>query len=485
MSADMPRSPSPTSPALPSESSGRSRSASGSNGAPNSIKSQSSSPTQAFQTAPHPTSPQLDKRQQAGSSRTRYFGPQGPRPLTPSSPRRSRSGTMEPPKTPRQHSVSLGEVTELPRSSDDTKKVEDMDAPHAPYRPPEAVVEPPEDPAPSYVIAEHPPSDDEMPSMFVSPPRYAEKDSAASSSFDISSWQQNQSAYNDPDSMDVDDLLAGPDKPRIGPGILPRRLLQVIHDHPLYQPSISSLPQHNPRRSHASSTSISEKPALQPSSTDVPSSSTASLPIGQQTAAEYDKVATMADVWNACPGGRDAHEEWFFCPLCWGWLRVIVGSGDPNFPMQEEWALMVDDPTELKRTQRMGEWSRYQDIKVYRTTVDQPHHLFQSFTKLMLPTQTSRIERIEVSDEMNAFPHLTMEGLDEIDSWTKHTVPHRPAELYVDSGSDTWVFVDEGIVPGQLPISLVSQFTSEKMSNPGPGQDRIECVSEAWNLVLT
>jgi hypothetical protein len=120
----------------------------------------------------------------------------------------------------------------------------------------------------------------------------------------------------------------------------------------------------------------------------------------------------------------------------------------------------------------------------YRETVVGRQHLFHRFDDLMIPTKVDRIERIEVDADVNDFPHITM-GIEQEPGWSLHDAPYHQSELYVDSGSDLWVWADGGMVPAQLSVKLVRDFISERMCNTAPGQDGQTSVREAWQLIAT
>lgn len=428
-----------------------------------------------------PLSPSSDKRDSPGS-RTRYYTPRSTQstltdPISKSP--FSSSSILRPDSTPL---IDLGETTDSSALPATTGGDTEMDTPHAPYREPEAVIEPNDDAPPGYVIAEHPVSDDGMQGLPEVPTSLD-----YNHPIDISSWQTSQQNQYEP--MDLDNAFDAPEKPRIGPGVLPRRLLELVHEHPLFQPSIRSLPQPGSRRSHTPTLSTGEAPKSPPLAAGPGSASTTSMTAMQAAgpaSAEYDRVATEEDVWKACPGGVKKHHEWYFCPRCWGWLRIVVAKGDDLVSSMEEWELLTEQTSDIdhRRATRYQEWSRYNDIKTFRMMNTASFHHFHRFDHLVSPTSLETIPRIDVEDEANAFPHLVF-GMDQPDSWSKTTPPFSSPRLYVDSGSDLAIFVDGGPYPGQLPVALVNDFTSEKMGNPRPGANGATSVKDAWNLIIT
>ena len=349
----------------------------------------------------------------------------------------------------------------------------DMDAPHAPYRSPEPVIEP-EEPPPGYVISEHPITEDENMSPHVSPLREVDN-----SSFNISDWQKHPSDY---DPMDIDDDFATPDKPSIGPGMLPHRVLELAHEHTLRKPLIHMLPKPNPPKTPVGSGSISEaaEPALPTGDT-----SSASLPSSQAVPEEstYNYVASESDVLGAIPGGENDWDNWFFCSECWGWLRITAGR-EEQVPDMGQWNDLVPEATPEERGARIADWARYNDLLQYRLYNDNKIDHFHKFENLVVSTHGQRrIERIPVNDEVNAFPHVAL-SFEQPDSWSKHQVPQKSATIYISAGSNKW-FLVEPMIPGQLPKGLVSDFTKEKSGNPGVGQTGAQSIAGAWNLIST
>ena len=441
-----------------------------------------------------PESPRIAKpssRDQAGSSRTRYYADKSPLLTSPLTSLRDPSRTPEGTSTPSEEKAN------------DNHSLSDliMDALHAPYRPPEAVIEPAEMLPPGQVagiIAEHPVSDDELELLDSSPPRGG----SARFSGDVDAWQANLEKYN---MMDLDDADAAPERPQIGQGILPRRWLQLAHKHELFQPLISDLPSPPPpkKAQTPSGPPLPDLPLSQPPTLDIePSSSpivTNPTPTSRTFAsgtssADYEGVSNINDLWHACPGGELAHHEWYFCPTCWGWIRIIGGRYDlPHIATMDEWEQNVclkgsfTSSLELERNrdERFREWSRLNDIKTSKTMASQSHHHLHEFNTLLEPTQETRIDRVSADAETNAFPHLTP-GLDPNDvSWTSFASSPNPPRLYISCSSELWMLVDAGPVPGQLPVGLANAFTSEKMTNPSPGITGGQSVCEAWTLITT
>lgn len=374
----------------------------------------------------------------------------------------------------------------------------DMEATHAPYRSPEAVIEPLEEHPPGYVpgvIAEHPFGEDDLPP---SSPLHSVSQSKA-----VAAWQEDIGHY---ENMDLDtDLKFNqiPDRPQLGRGVLPRRVLQIAHQHEMLLPRINSVPQRGEVKANAttaSSTSLSDPSTLKspqstvsapdllnPLSPMTTGATSATAPITPTLASE--PVATLADVWDSLPGGQEQAGQWYFCPTCWAWLRIVAGTDDSHGILNmEEWeaaCLSLGIPVDQAMiTSRHKEWSKYNDLKASRLQAETPEHHLHEFNHLLIPTNAQRVERAEVDDSMNVFPHVTF-GVDNADSWSRFNPPNGPPRFFASCSSDLWVIVDKGMIPGQLPVSLVYDFSSEKMGNPTAGLSGQESVNEAWQLLHT
>ncbi|WRT66247.1 uncharacterized protein IL334_003200 [Kwoniella shivajii] len=439
-----------------------------------------------------PRSAKGERRDQPGSSRTRFSTI--PLPIT------QQTDDIENP----QHNPQPGSIDHMAPSSPSSPI--ELDTPHAPYRPPEAVIEPPEEHPPGYtpgIVAEHIGSDDEMGPPLESPPAF---DDTGRTTKNIDSWNADVKSF----SMDVDSSNSNDEQPRpqVGPGILPRRLLSLIHEHELVQPNISELPQPGKKASTTSapasqsawngtnkSLTTTTRPASVASVSGViappsPSPSTASM----RSLPDSDRISTLDDVWDALPGQRQSHGEWYFCTTCWGWLRVTAGTNDPpNLLNMDEWEATVrstgffedKEAYDKAYNDRLVEWSRLNDIKTSRLMAEETHHHFHEFKTLMESKEENRIEKVQMDENMNVFPHITF-GVDIDDKLQSFDyLPQAPSRLYVSCSSDLWVQVDKGMIPGQIPNGLVQAFTIEKMNNPTMGYTEMQGVSEAWSLLAT
>ena len=377
------------------------------------------------------------------------------------------------------------------------------DPTQAPYRSPEAVIEPLEELPPGHIpgiVAEHFMSDDEMASIDSSPIlKKGEKEAV-----NVDVWQANLQHYNMDNLMDVDDPVVSAERPQVGPGILPGRWLEGVHEHDLFQPVIGDLPVRPPSTAHVRTSSssnespIASKPtgSVDKSANLGSSSPTPSVKIhtSEPSLPDYEHVHTLADVLDACPGGEDGLEDWFFCPTCWGWFRVMVIRGVlPHVETMEDWEigarLQKSNPNFEEifgraRDERLREWSRLNDIKTSKMMAEETHDHLHLFTTLREPSPEDRIDRVPVETETNAFPHLAIGGGSDVSQSVSSAKRERP-RLYVSCSSNLWLLVDTEPLPGQLPVALVKSFAREKMDNPGPGLDGPHSVYEAWNLIAT
>ena len=395
-------------------------------------------------------------RDQAGSSRTKYY----------------------PPSARTEESSSNSLSAESDAHSEDTlvtvtpAEDVDMDNSQPPYRPPEAVEESPEDDLPDYIpggIAEHPLDDKDDPSRSDSWSEHIERPSA----FD--SWMDDNNEWG----MDLDAQQV--ERPQIGPGILPRRWLKVVHKHDLIQPRISAI------------TKFDRPPAPTVGHERTPSTTEAQSVERKPDLPEYDRVYNLDDIWSACPGGVEHHHEWYFCLACWGWIRLVAGQG--TLPHVDDMQAYLANQPETFRSQpdfdqiygeRHKEWSRFADLQSSKTLAPDTHHHLHEFSTLLEPTEATRIERIEAGKDMEAFPHIDVPiDDDDVDTLTVYPIPDTPARLFASCSSDLWMIVDKGIVPGQLPVGLVNAFTREKSDNPNVGSSPHESVRDAWELIST
>ncbi|WWC70309.1 uncharacterized protein I206_104259 [Kwoniella pini CBS 10737] len=446
-------------------------------------------------------SPRAERQDQPGTSRTRYY--------TVPLPVDSVSGS-----TPAQDAIQ----SQLQPLSTSPSLIDAQELSHAPYRPPEAVIEPPEEHPPGYtpgIIAEHIGSDDDMgpipdsPSVLLQGSDMTLGDQKRST--DINDWKADIKPYDvESDSPDASELA----RPQCGPGILPRRLLMLLHEHELVQPHITELPQPSKKSQPApasqtawngtnrtlsatSSRPTSVASTSGPPAPPSPSPSTASIP----SIADSERISTLDNVWEALPGGKTNRQEWYFCTACWGWLRITSGTcADLEMKNMDGWqsvAGIEKDGRHQTYDEFSADWQRYNEATKYSdmSDINQYHH-FHEFTwsktdtlfetdQLSEELEENRIERVEVEDKMNVFPHITFGIEDEDPNLLSFNKTITAARLFISPPSDLWVKVDKGPIPGQIPVGLVHKFTSEKMSNPTMGLTGTQGVSEAWTLIAT
>lgn len=275
--------------------------------------------------------------------------------------------------------------------------------------------------------------------------------------------------------MDVDPPLhfgAGyvPERPQIGSGLMAGRLLKQIHEHAIYRPVIADLPAPLPRK-------------------EVPEASQSQEASADTSESDERSTLTIDDVKDALPGAREGCDEWYFCPKCWAWLRIAKGHGVPDIPPMEEFDSMVevDQPADMQdtRSKRQEELSRLRDLCASRETPPMEEFHFHVFTGLVAPTAESRVARISAADTFNKFAHLDPTMPDPPGRFTEHGTFTQEGKLWMSCTSDAWLLVDKGPVPGQIPVNLVREWTTEKQQNPNPGQSPPESVVQSWNLIIT
>jgi ubiquitin carboxyl-terminal hydrolase 25/28 len=276
--------------------------------------------------------------------------------------------------------------------------------------------------------------------------------------------------------MDVDPELPSytPERPQVGPGVMVRRFLEQIHPHPLYRPVITDLPQAAPLK-----TPVLPVRSLSTSDEGLAAAAPAPAP---ETEAPPPSL-TLDEVYASLPGGKAQQNEWYFCPDCWGWFHISHHDvEDP--PIIMPWTRSgLNDEAQTEFQKEMG-W--YRDLTTARGTSEHNDVHMHAFRNLVGSTAANetRIERINVPGHVDKFSHLELgEDVERYRTWP--TMTDDPATLYASCTSDHWVFVDQGPVPGQLPVALVREFTAEKQGNPQPGKTANDSAAEAWSLVVT
>ena len=424
-------------------------------------------------------------------------------------------GDLDAPDTPRLPRKELPEDTTMSHSGADedtgtsvtvtaASDIDlDPDPPHAPYRPPEVVIEPEEEHPPGFVpgvIAEHLDDDD----MSSPPDSRATPDNGQDAFFSSDSRTGSSNVFDDwgaqPNHVDMDmdfmqDTTFVEDR-KIGPGVFPRRWLRVAHPHELIQPTIKegTRPLQQPL--------TPQKPPIRSDSHGEPTDETSTAETGDPMSPGpkprpasthlHFPLATVSDIWEACPGGVDNHKEWYFCVTCWGWIRIVTARGEfPDVADMEQWwadaqvshpELSFED-NKSKETLRAEEWKNFQELEFARSRAPETHHHLHPFHHLIDPTDEVKLERVHVDDTLNAFPHEHV-GMEEEQRWKEVPTLGHSATLYESCSSDMWIFVDK-MVPGQLPAGLVEAFTIEKTENPNIQKSPNESVQEAWNWLAT
>lgn len=297
--------------------------------------------------------------------------------------------------------------------------------------------------------------------------------------FDVGGW--GPANYRDY-GMDIDDPNA-PERSQIGPGVMARRWLTRLHPHPLLRPVINSLPV--PQTPKSPNRRQSSGPGALATDGSASASSSAAPPAEPPVPTP---LMTLDELYESLPGGKENHDEWFFCPECWGWYRVVRDDVfDPEYPSMPDWektaAASYEDKSQFQAaySERQAEVNRFRSISESRQGSSSALH-FHPFRTLMTPTTENRIERVQIDGHVDKFAHLE---LDEDPERYKLGEYSDAATLWANCLSNKWVFVDKGPVPGQLSHKLVRDFTEEKLSNPGIGQLPADSAMEAWRLVTT
>lgn len=394
--------------------------------------------------------------QRPGSSRTQYS-------VTPVSPPTGaadstpEAGLATPPSDVRKRDSSMSPVADMKMLGSPTAaagtSVQVMSAAQSEYSEPEVL--PSYDPgyrSPEAVIEHVEDADTDLPPGIVA------------ATFDNDkAWDahESQSTYNPP--------AEHPERPQIGPGKMTWKWYDELHQHPLWKPIIADLPRPG------------KTPAASPTTSPTTSISSLDRPV---TAPGI----SLEDVLDALPGGREGHDEWFFCPDCWGWFRIVIGTGDvPPYPNHHDRiprpysGETLDD----EHTAWWMENSALRDIKLSRETAPHPEHHFHTFERLLDPAPEVRVPRVVVDGLVESFAHLDPGyGIVPPQLVDQEVGRVNKSELHVSCSTDRWVMVS-GPVGGQLPKALAAEWTDEKRLNPVPGSTEIESANEAWGLVVT
>lgn len=277
-------------------------------------------------------------------------------------------------------------------------------------------------------------------------------------------------------------FLPQPERPQLGPGVMALRWFDKLHEHKVYQPVLTDLPK----------PPLPKTPPPPLASTLVSIDPPPPSPVASIASVEspFPPPLTVDDVLQSLPGGLEHYHDWYFCPECWGWLRIVVGTDSvpPVVPLDEwksvgSWSPDRRGEEELAAVQ---EKHRLQDLLSAGKYDNRMIHHFHAFEKLVEPVDDPRIERIQVEGLKEDFAHLDKEGYGETpDELVNFDLGRkRKTTLHVSCSSDVWAIVD-GPVGGQIPLGLAKQFTDERYENPPAGQDGNQSFIEAWQLVLT
>lgn len=426
----------------------------------------------------------VDPRDRPGSSRTKFTAPLPPiytSPMTEQAPTRQ----------PSVNATESGDRPQTPQQSSQETAV-------APYRSPEPVYDPPSDDPPGYVPAVveelYEGSDDDF--QIKTPP-------AAGSSpiierdkkFDVTRWQAN--VGQDHSYQGIEDQQ--PERPQIGPGLMPRSVEDRIHDHPLMRITHLRVP---PRKAPVSQTSPSNplSPKLTGSGDNTvpttPDSAAAGLQ-PQQTggSTHLEHIRTLQDVQESLPGGADGYMEWYYCWRCSAWYKVTLGTATIMDGEVKGSALDWDVPSSRDSTDLSAVFdphrgrSRLLNIESSRLMplVETHIHFHELRSSLTEPTAKT-LERVDDGLEVNSFPHKELES-EVSPSWYQRATPLRSCRLFACCSSSASVLVGAGPVGGQIPPDLMREFVYQKQSNPGPGvtteKEAKEGVREAIQLLIT
>lgn len=362
-----------------------------------------------------------------------------------------------------------------------------------PYRSPEPVYDPPEDHPPGYVpgvIEEHPIGSDDDFVIKTPPARSSSPAVARDVKFDVSQWQADLGPDNGYQSMDTDQ----PERPQLGPGVMPRRLAEKIHEHPLFRISNLKIPS---RKTYPSHPSMSNLLSPNPTGTSGASGTSTTLPtspapIQAQTTGTFDldHIHTLQEVEAALPGGAEGYREWYYCWQCSLWFKITVGRASISDGKVKgsnlDWDSPPIDPngTDAEVNGLRGE-AFLRDIEQSRITprTSESHIHFHEMRSSATEVKEKPLNRVE--KEIDAFQH-NIPGMEVDSNWLGRPSPSPSIRLFLCCGSLASVTVDAGPVSGQIPAALYKAFVQEKVSNPTVGvQNPKEGVKEAIQLLIT
>lgn len=447
---------------------------------PHGPRTQSTDSTSSAHPVPPLSPSQPDPRDRPGSSRTKFTSQPPPQS---SSPVRDNGASPKP---------SSSQDASADRAR--TPEPGPLDSAVPPYRSPEPVYDPPEEHPPGYVpgvIEEHPLlSDDDF--MIKTPPARSSSPAVARDvRFDVSQWQAELGPDNGYQSMETDQ----PERPQLGPGVMPRRLAEKIHEHSLFRLSELKIPSRKTHTSHPSTSNL-----LSPNPTGTPAASGASatlptspVPMQAQTTGTFDldHIHTLQDVEAALPGGAEGYRDWYFCWQCSLWFRVTFGRASISDGKLQGSSLDWDTPPAAEafgddaEVDRMRGEAFLRDIEQSRITprTSEAHIHFHEMRSSDVEIKERPLNRVE--KEIDAFQH-NIPGMEVHSDWLGRPSPNPSVRLFLCCGSLASVTVDAGPVFGQIPAALLKAFVQEKISNPTVGvQNPKEGVKEAVQLLIT
>lgn len=425
-----------------------------------------------------------DPRDRPGSSRTKFTAPL---PAVSTSPVNHQAPLL-------QSSVNATEVEQRPL----TPPQSSQETAIAPYRSPEPVYDPPSDDPPGYVpavVEEHYEGSDDDFQIKTPPAAGSSPIIERDKKFDVSRWQAD--IGQDHSYQGIEDQQ--PERPQIGPGSMPRRVEDKIHDHPLMRISSLRVP---PRKAPVSQSSPSNplSPKLTgtdditaPTTTDSTSARVQPQQTGGSTHLEH--IRTLKDVQESLPGGADGYMEWYYCWRCSAWYKVTLGNatildGEVKGTALDWDVPSPDGPADVSAgfDPHRGR-SRLLDIESSRLTpLVETHIHFHELRSSPTEPLAKTLERVDDGLEVDSFPHKELES-EVKPSWYQRPTPLRSARLFACCSSSASVLVGAGPVGGQIPPELMRVFVTEKQSNPGPGvtteKEAKEGVREAIQLLIT
>jgi ubiquitin carboxyl-terminal hydrolase 25/28 len=445
----------------------------------------------------------------------------GPRPLSTSSTpddARTRPGSIHTTYQTRQPSNPPSPIaslhhSQLPTPTSTTQS--EVNSALPPYRPPEAVFEPPEEHPVGFVpgvLEEHIEAEDELDAPPTPPPRdgsVSPVDERLKQSA-VSGWQAGLGAgeYEEDHGR-----IHEPDRPVLGAGYTARRWLSDIHPHALFRVNILSLPK-STAKSHNSTSSLSSPVAStsrshasiasqanslvdtsasvnQPALPDAPPSSL-EPPQTPSSSTPDITVFTLQDVLDVAPGGRNDHQNWYFCPECWGWIRVEAGRGSlPDIP---DWDEFADAQKEV------GGRDGDDEARLHRWDLDQTRLLkvmsardtqnscaidhLHDFNEVFPYTHNIRIERCATPADYDKFPHKVDSGLaDEYATLIHHDDQNTPSTLSVSCNSRLWIHASSRIKPGQIVYRTAKRFLTDR--EPAIATTVEQSQLNGWMLIMT